>query len=299
MPSGKVSIHGGSQLRASLLHEMAVLNGLPPYDDIPDTDRRKLLTAVRRSRVSYAINVKSARKYASDDAGKLTVAEIRKLRPKLREAVRQYQVAHASPIPTPTARRVTLNAIKTAAGRLLEARASGGWAGRLARALQKASGADQDLHRRLSATIIKVTGRGVSGLASLTGELEALSATSKAPGAHERRNRLTSEWSHHLEVLRSLDVDALAPKRTRWPDPALPALISALVPLWRRITGRSCLATELGSEKHPNEHPLFGVWTGEIVRVAGLPAPGEWAIWDIANRLELDFQKIPSLAETD
>ncbi len=284
-------------MRANLLHEIAILNRLPPYDDIPDPDRRKLLKAVHRSRVSYAINMRSARKYASDDAGKLTVAEIRRLRPKLREAVRQYQVAHASPIPTPTARRATLNAIKTAAGRLLKARAGDGWAGRLARALQKASDADQDLHRRLSAIIIRVTGRRVSGLANLTGELEALSATSRAPGADERRKRLTAEWSQHLEVLRSLNIDALVPKRTRWPDPALPALVFALVPLWRRIARRSCLAVELRGSKRPKEHPLFGMWMAEIVRAAGVPAPGEWAVWDIANRPE--FQKIPSLPETD
>jgi hypothetical protein len=297
MPSGKVSIQGASQWRANLSREIAILNRWPPYDDIPDPDRRKFLRAVHRSRVSYAINMRSARKYASDEVGKLTAAEIRRLRAKLREAVRQYQVAHASPIPTPTARRTTLNAVKTAAARLLRARAGGGWAGRLASGLQKASDADQDLERRLSAIIIRATGQRVSWLASLTGELEALSVTSIAPGADERQKRLIGKWSLHLEILKSLNVDALAPKRARWPDPALPALVFALVPLWRRITRRSCLATELRGSRRPTEHPLFGMWTTEIVRAAGLPAPGEWAVWDIANRPE--FQKIPSLPEAD
>jgi hypothetical protein len=297
MPSGKVSIQRASQWRANLSREIAILNRWPPYDDIPDPDQRKLLRAVHRSRVSYAINVRSARKYASDEVGKPTVAEIRRLRSKLREAVRQYQVTHASPIPTPTARRTTLNAVKTAAGRLLGARAGGGWAGRLASGLQKARDVDQDLERRLAAIIIRGTGQRVSGLASLTGELEALAATSIAPGAEERQKRFIGKWSPHLEILNSLNVDALAPKRARWPDPALPGLVFALVPLWRHITGRSCLATEMRGTKHPKEHPLFGVWTAEIVCAAGLWAPGEWAVWDIANRAE--FQKIPSLEEAD
>ena len=174
------------------------------------------------------------------------------MRAELRKAVRQYQVTHASPIPTPTARRTTLNAVKTAAGRLLRARAGGGWVGRLASGLQKASDADQDLERRLSAIIIRATGQRVSWVASLTGELEALSATSIAPGADERQKRFIGKWSQHLEILKSLNVDALAPKRARWPDPALPALVFALVPLWRRITQRSCLAVELSGSKRPN-----------------------------------------------
>jgi hypothetical protein len=163
--------------------------------------------------------------------------------------------------------------------------------------LQKASDADQDLERRLSAIIIRATGQRVSSLASLTGELEALSATSIAPGAGERQKQFIAKWSQHLEILKSLNVDALAPKRARWSDPALPALVFALVPLWRRIAQRSCLAVQLRGSKRPKEHAFFGMWTAEIVRAAGLRAPGELAVWDIANRPE--FQKIPSLPETD
>jgi hypothetical protein len=210
-----------------------------PWDDCSDEERNEkiastlhFLELAPRYRVSYAINIRSLKPFIKQNTRKPTRDELKNLRGELREAVKFYQLDRAESLSTPTQRRKQLTKVKTAAAHLVAKRRKG-WAKRLAQAIRNAQ-TDKGAEMLLRKVLARGTGERFGRLAALLGELDA--AASLPEGTVLRGDEFATDW---LEVLAKLEVEALVPAGTRWPDPGLAPLVARLAPIWCRVTGRT------------------------------------------------------------
>jgi hypothetical protein len=222
------------------------------------------------SYLPYGINIRSmSRPYKKPGVKALDCQEIQDCRRYLRDAFKMYALDYVQLAPTATERRKTLGRIKNSAERLI-----------LIPNLPNA-------YALLSA----MESRDYDALQLAYG---ALTAKGDMP-FHQIKRRLL-HWSYLSSVdreaiiaaartLASLEVDALVPVSGRFPDPPLALLVTALVPVWERVTGRE--AAGLGThykEKLEEKRCLFADWLSEMHALMGLAAPSLWSVIDIVRR---------------
>jgi hypothetical protein len=264
MPSGKTQIISRIGWTTLLSRQIAIESRRPPYDSCPDGKWRELITSVHRSRVSYAINVRSLRLRKKENMPQPTRDELKPLRKKLREEVSCYQLAHSSPLITPTDIRKQLNKVKTASEHFLTTPGRR-WANRLARAIEDVN--DAGAEPLLTKVLARGTGKRLGRLQALLGELDAVA--SLATVATDRH--LATRWLPQIQVLTKLDVETLVPTGTCFPDPALAHLVNRLCPIWIAVTGRTAKSTSKSNGASKNY--LFAGWITEVVKEAGFPQP--------------------------
>jgi hypothetical protein len=237
---------------------------------------------VRRSRVSYGINVRSVRSFAKPNTPALARNELRTFRCKLREVVKFYQLAHAEPLPAPTYRRNLLAKVKTAAARLSKNPGSKEWAKRLAKYIQAAR-TERGAETLLTKALARGTGQRFGKLTALLGELDAIVRLAGVPeGAAARADRFARNWLPRIGVLADLKVEDAVPISELLPDPGLPNLIADLEPIWRRVTGRTVALVSKDKEGGSKQCP-FADWLGGLLEKAGLPRPPTGRVVDIVR----------------
>jgi hypothetical protein len=105
-----------------------------------------------------------------------------------------------------------------------------------------------------------------------------------------------SAWSPDVclpavAALAAMDVEALIPKRGRWPDPALANLVAAVAPVWKRVTGRSARPVSKDKEGDVKVH-LFAQWLGGLIGKLGVTPPPPGRVADIARVVERDRKRL-------
>ena len=91
--------------------------------------------------------------------------------------------------------------------------------------------------------------------------------------------------------LAGLNIEALVPMSMKgqfsgFPAPALAHLVAALVPVWRRVTGRKVALFSSYKEGLEEKRCLFADWLGEMHEVMGLAAPSLWRVIAIVRHDE-------------
>jgi hypothetical protein len=279
VPTGKAEIISRRAWRTTL--SRAIESGSWSSEHCPDTERPDVIAA-RRSRLSYGINIRSARLLAKPNTLALARNELRTLRCKLREAVKFYQLAHAEPLPTPTYRRKQLTNVKTAAARLFENPRSEVWAKRLAKYI-RAVLTDRGAETLLTKALARGTGERFGKLTALLGELDAIVRLAGVPeAAVARADRFVRDWLPRIGVLAELKVEDMVPISQLLPDPGLPNLVADLEPIWCRATGRTAALVSKDNEGDLKKC-LFADWLGELLKKAGLPPPPTGRVVDIVR----------------
>ena len=238
--------------------------------------------------LSHAVNVRSLRCWAKPSAPPLTVSELRRCRDTLRELVKTYRIANATPQPTATVRRQILKNIKLAARRFLEIPKKS-WAGRLLDYLDEA-----DVNTR-SILYREIASRGYkpNALISMRRELRDLFSHSIYPGEPLPKGCALSRASMDqimafmtgglqvVQVLANIEVNLLVPGSGRWPDPALANLVVGLEPIWRRVTGRT--AALVSKNKEGDKVCPYANWLHELLGKIGLRGPPVKLVVDVVR----------------
>jgi hypothetical protein len=85
-----------------------------------------------------------------------------------------------------------------------------------------------------------------------------------------------------VRQLANIDLNALAPLGGRWRDPGLPGLVATLVPIWKRVTGRTAGLVSVGKDCETKKC-LFANWLGEMLGKIGIRPPPVGRVVDIVR----------------
>jgi hypothetical protein len=146
---------------------------------------------------------------------------------------------------------------------------------------------DRGAELLLTKALARGTAKRVGGSLALLRQIEAVVALAVVPeGCTSRTAKFVANCLPQIRVLAKLDVENLVPPvRSRWPDPALTALVARVEPMWRQVTGRTALPTSEDKEGDSKTH-RFADWLGELLESAGLPRPPIGRIVDIVRFLK-------------
>lgn len=218
-----------------------------------------------RPHVPDGISIRSLQRYAKPRAKITDPREVEKLENDLCFAFRRYITYRAAIAPTATERRKMLTRIKTSATRLVSARnRPNAWG--LLDALDAPDHGTRDLVYRVLRTNPLLFKQRLRHWASASaGDPLAMAVTI------ETANRLAG-----------LDIEGLVPESGRFPDPALASLVKSLIPVWKKVTGRSALPTK--ADDTDAKKSLFADWLGETHGLMGIAAPSLWSVTDIVRR---------------
>jgi hypothetical protein len=162
-----------------------------------------------RTRISYAINIRSLRLLARKNCQALTRKDLREFRNELRLAVKRYQLDHASDprdprrppdvveLTTLTVRRKQLTKVKTSAVHLCANPENGSWASRLAKALEAACGDNGTAFLLARALAHGPYGR-LAELPMLVGELPMLVGELQAAAVRASVESCVFEYVSHV-----------------------------------------------------------------------------------------------------
>jgi hypothetical protein len=213
----------------------------------------------------YGVSINSMRpRYAKQGVNPPDCQEIQHLRRYLRDTFKLYALDCRRSPPTATERRQALRRIKAAAERVVSMPNSA-TAGHLLTALET-----PDLDAR------KLVYR-------------PLTAAGHNPLQFKRRLRhwtIASPADHDVigsaMVLANLDVEALVPVGGRFPDPSLAHLVTSLIPIWTKITGRTAGLIKADLVGDAKECP-FADWLGEMHDLLGAARPPLGRVIDIVR----------------
>lgn len=226
-------------------------------------------------RVHFGVNVRSMRRYAKPRTPALTVAELREHRRALRFTFKIYSIDCANQAPTATERRNALTKIKTPARRLADERS---WSS-ADTLLTTLDTADLDARRLVYRQLTK---KGLDPL-QFKKTLRNWHILSSFP----------EDCLPVVDELANLDVEDLVPAAGRFPDPGLAKAVAALVPIWKRVTGRAARPTSVGTaalrsagmERDQKKHP-FADWLSEMHALLEVAQPPVGRIVDIVRAVE-------------
>ena len=227
------------------------------------------------------VSVRSMRRYSKPKTPALLVDGLRECRKALRLTFKIYNIDCAKVAPTATERRKTLNKIKTAARRL---RKDKSWlsAGELLTALDTP---DRDAR---------------------TLAYGQLSAKGYLPLQFKKRLRdwpglssFPEDCLPALTELAALDVEALVPVGGRFPDPGLANAVARLIPIWKKVTGRTAGPISADFVGDRKKYP-FADWLAEMHGLLGVAQPPVGRVLDIVRRMvETQKNPAPVTAEKD
>jgi len=212
----------------------------------------------------YGVNIRSMRRHSKPNAQTLSVSELKNYRKALRFAFKIYRIDCARPAPTGTERQKTLGAIKSAARRFAD---SGKplWADRLLTALDTP---DLDA-RRLAYRALQAKGYPPIEVKRMLVDVYARHASPDACLLPAR-------------ALADIEIAELSPTGGRFPDPGLAKLVTALIPVWERVTGRTAGLTsvdEVGDQKTSR----FAAWLCEQCSLLEIELPPVGRVVDIVR----------------
>jgi hypothetical protein len=219
--------------------------------------------AVWIERLPHAVNIRSLRQWTKPGTRRLAVDEIKELRETLRFAFSRYRIDCRRLQQTPTERRQTIRKIGTAAQRFAKT-PNWSWADKLLFNLDTDRSADTIIRRHL----------GVAGKDWLLFKkgLRDVVAVSAPP----------NKYLPTVRQLANIDLNALAPLGGRWRDPGLPGLVATLVPIWKRVTGRTAGLVSVGKDCETKKC-LFANWLGEMLGKIGIRPPPVGRVVDIVR----------------
>lgn len=212
----------------------------------------------------FGISIRSMRCYAKRSTPALSVNDLEECRKKLRKAFRRYIIDCSNVALTATEQRKKLNQIKSIARRFLKNQT---W----------------DLSQDLL-TALNTRSGGVRTL--VFNELKRM--------GHDPV-RFHYEFVHWTGVftpfpkdcvpalteLAALDVEGLVPEGGRFPDPALANLVAQLVPIWKKVTGRTAGRISVGPDCEQKKCH-FAEWLAKMHDLLGIVPPPVGRVLDIA-----------------
>ncbi len=215
-------------------------------------------------KLPVAINIRSMRCYAKRGNPPLTVAVLKECRGEVRAAFKIYRIACKTPNVTATERRKALGKIRTAAQRFAESPSSL-WANRLWEALDS-----KDLEARKAAY----------GVLNMKG-FNPILLKRVLTDVFLKRHAPPADCKLAARELANLDINSLCPTGGRWPDPGLADLVIALVPVWKRVTGRTAGLTSIDAAGE--KQCLFNEWLTAMHSLLELPPPLTQRVVDIVR----------------
>lgn len=235
------------------------------------------LAWAKRRTLHFGVSVRSMRRYSKPTTPTLTGDGLKECREALRFIFKIYNIDCANIAPTGTERRKALNKIKITARRLSDDKS---WtsAGELLTALDTPDlDARKLVYRQLSAK-----GHDPLQFKKMLRNWRILSP-------------FADDWLPVLIELATLDVEALVPAGGRFPDPGLATAVANLVPIWKRVTGRTAgpiSADRVGDRK---KCP-FAEWLAEMHGLLGVPQPPVGRVLDIVLIVETQKNPVPVTA---
>ncbi len=213
----------------------------------------------------FGISIRSMRRYAKRSTPALSLDDMKDCRSKLRKAFRRYIIDCSNVALTATEQRKEVNLIKSTARRFLKNRT---W----------------ELSEELNTTLNTCCGN-VRTLVS--NELKSKGHNPvqfKYELVHWRgvSTPFPKDCLPALIELAALDVEALIPAGRRFRDPALANLVAQLVPVWKKVTGRSAGRISLECASYRKKHP-FADWISEMHGLLGVPPPPAGRVLDIVE----------------
>jgi hypothetical protein len=212
----------------------------------------------------FGISIRSMRRdYAKSSTPALSVDDLRECRKRLREAFRKYRKDCATGAMTATEQRKKLYKIKAAARQFRN---------------KKTWEASNELLAALNSS-------GVRTLVYME-----LSRKGHNP---VRFNYELVHWTGvftpfpknclpALNELAALDVKALVPAGGHFPDPALANAVAQLVPIWKKVTGRTAGRTSVECASYRKKN-LFADWISEMHGLLGVAPPPKGRVLGIVQ----------------
>jgi hypothetical protein len=232
-----------------------------------------------RPYVHFGINIRSLRRYAKPRVAIPGRREAEQLRRYLRDTFEIYALDCATAAPTGTERRTALRGIRNSADLLISMPNL-----RNAYALLDALETHDYDALNLAYGALRTGGYKPHWLKRRLRHWQILSSVDREAIAAAAK------------VLATLDIEALVPVSGRFPDPGLAHLVASLIPIWKRVTGRTAglISTNLVSEDAEGRKRCpFAEWLDEMHDLLGTPRPSVWRVVDIVKWFERSKNPAP------